>query len=180
MAGRFLIIFIDQSNFLAPIISIIHKPFLWYIINFSTFFWGTFYSNILSTQDFILIINNIEVIQLMPGCDGLYPILRMTFILILYPLPWRTKLWLLPLSWLIILFAATIHFLQLIPVAYQWPEYYTFSHNWISRFIFYLFYFLTWILWEKVGYPKKRWDIQDFRTIGSNKVCEWGVREQTL
>ena len=153
--GRYLILFLEESAFFSSLLFLLHQPFLWLIDHVSKGFLGLFYSNLTSSSDYIVSINNIEIIRLLPGCSGLDPIMRITFILLLYPLDWKTKSWLFPLSWFIILFAATIHFILLIPIAYHWPEYYSFSHNWLTRIIFYGFYFLIWLIWEKVGYPKK-------------------------
>ena len=150
--GRYVLLLYQGTTF----ISILHKPLLWFIDNIAIGFWSIFYPNLSSTADYIISINNMECIQLMPGCSGLHPILRMTFILLLYPIPWKIKSWLFPLSWIIILFAATIHFILLIPISYHWSEYYNFSHDWLTKIIFYGFYFLTWLLWEKVGYPKSK------------------------
>ena len=150
--GRYLLLLFEGTTLL----NYIHMPFLWTIDLVSTSFYGLFYNNITSSSDYIVSINNIEVIHLLPGCSGLHPFLRMTFILLLYPLPWKTKSLLFPLSWFIILFAATIHFIILIPINYHWPEYYSFSHNWFTKIIFYGFYFLIWLIWERVGYPKKK------------------------
>ena len=136
--------------------STLHQPLLCFIDYVAVGFWSIFYPNLSSTSDYIVSINNTECIQLLPGCSGLQPIMRMTFILLLYPIPWKIKSWLFPLSWAIILLAATIHFILLIPISYHWPEYYDFSHNWLTKIIFYGFYFLTWVLWERVGYPKKK------------------------
>lgn len=133
----------------------IHYPFLWAIFNLSIKFLKLIYSNLLPNQDFMVIIDNQQIIQLFSGCSGLDPLFRITIILLLYPLPWKTKSLLLPLSWLIIFFAASIHFILLIPVAYHWPDWYSFSHDWLTKIIFYGFYFLTWLLWEKVGFRKK-------------------------
>ena len=150
--GRYFFLLFKGTTFLSHL----HMPFLWFIDNVSVGFWGIFYYNLASTSDYIVSINNTECIQLLPGCSGFHPILRMTFILLLYPIPWKIKYWLFPLSWFIILFAATIHFILLIPIAYHWPEYYSFSHNWFTKVIFYGFYFLAWLIWERVGYPKKK------------------------
>ena len=150
--GRYVLLLFEKTTFF----SILHQPLLWFIDNLSIGFWSIFYPDLSSTSEYIVSINGFECIQLFPGCSGLHPILRMTFILLLYPIQWSKKIWLLPVSWLIILFAATIHFILLIPVSYHWPDYYDFSHNWLTRILFYGFYFLTWLIWEKVGYPKKK------------------------
>ena len=138
------------------LINYLHIPFLWSIDIVSTEFLGLFYSNLTSSPDYTISINNIEVIHLFPGCSGFHPILRLTAILLLYPIPWKYKSWLFPLSWLIILFAATLHFILLVPIANEWREYYSFFHNWLTKIIFYGFYFLIWLIWEKIGYPKKK------------------------
>ncbi|MFH1160103.1 MAG: exosortase/archaeosortase family protein [bacterium] len=149
--GRYFISFLERSALFSTLFTSLHQPFLWFIDKVSIGFWSFFYPGLSCAPDHIVIINNTKVIQLFPGCSGLQPMLRMTFILLLYPLPWKTKSWLFPLSWFIILFAATVHFILLIPIAYHWPEWYTFSHNWLTRIIFYSFYFLTWLIWEKIG-----------------------------
>ena len=154
--GRYIIIFLEEPRLFTSLFASIHQPFLWCINKVSTGFLGLCYHNLLSTSDYIISINNIEIIQLLPGCSGFHPILRLTFILLFFPIPWRTKSWLFPLSWLIILLAATIHFILLFLIANHWPEYYSFSHNWLTRIIFYGFYFLIWLIWERVGYPKKK------------------------
>ena len=154
--GRYIFRFLEFSSFFSEQFSFLHLPFFWFIDNISTGFMGLFYHNLSSNPEYIISINNNEVIQLGGGCTGLRPILRLTFILLLYPISWKTKSYLLPLSWFIILFAATIHYILLIPVAYHWPEYFSFSHNWLTMIIFYGFYFLTWFIWERIGYPKKK------------------------
>ncbi len=133
---------------------IFHHRLLWIIYRVSFNFWSLFYNNLSTSTPNTIVINNINVIQLYSGCSGLDPLFRITFILILYPLIWKTKIWLFPLSWFIILFAATFHFILLIPIACHYPEYYNLSHNWLTKIIFYGFFFLVWIIGERIGYPK--------------------------
>jgi len=147
--GRYFLLLFEGFLFF----SLLHEPFLFTVNQVSTAFLGLFYDNLTSTPEYIVWINNREVIRLAAGCSGLQPVLRITFILMLYPVSWKAKAWLLPLSWFILVVAAAIHFILLIPVAFHWPEYYSFSHNWGTRIIFYGFYFLTWRIWEKVGFP---------------------------
>lgn len=162
--GWFLILYLIAGQLYSIIISVlvkfipedvIHNPLLWIIYNTSVKFWGLFYPNLSTTAGYIVRINHVDVIQLFSPCSGLNALFRITIILLLYPLPWKTKFWLFPLSWFIILIAATIHFILLIPIACQWPDWYSFSHNWLTRIVFYGFYFLTWLMWEKVGYREK-------------------------
>jgi len=159
LAGRYLV---NSLNAIGAL-NWLHLPFLWFINTASVCFWGIFYDSVSSTPEYILSINDRSCIHLLPGCSGLLPTLRMTISLLLYPIPWKTKSWLFPLSWGIILLASTVHFILLIPISYHWPNYYDFSHNWLTKIIFYGIYFLTWLLWEKVGYPMNRKQDVEFK-----------------
>ena len=125
------------------------------ISNICTTTLSIFYQTITSTQDFVMIIGNESIIQLLPGCTGFNQVLRITFILLLYPISFRKKIFLLPLSWILIIFAAVIHFLMLIPIASDINQWYDFVHNWFSRFVFYAFFFINWLFWEKLILSKE-------------------------
>jgi exosortase/archaeosortase family protein len=98
----------------------------------------------------MIVIDGTRVIFLSKLCTGVDPMLRMTFIFLFYPMKFKTKLWVFPVSILIILLAATLHFMILIPIAYQAREWYEFSHDWVTKFIFYGFYFMVWLMWERI------------------------------
>ena len=152
--GKYLFLFLEEFTLFTTLELLLNKPLLWFIDKASVSFLGLFYHKLSSSPDYLIRIDNVEVIQLFSACSGLNPMLRMTFILIFYPIPWKIKLWLYPLSMAIILFAAIIHFIMLVPIANHWPKYYAFIHNWFSRVPYYGFYFLTWLIWEKAGFPK--------------------------
>lgn len=132
----------------------VHQPNLWIIFNCTVNILYLFYSDLSTIPDYIIIIGKLEIIHLNSGCSGLDPLFRITIALILYPLRWKTKIYLFPFSWFMILFAATVHFILLFFTSYYLPQYYALSHNWVTIFIFYMFYFFTWLIWEKVGYRK--------------------------
>ena len=107
------------------------------------------YPTIHTSLNHTIYIANDSPIQMLPGCTGLSQMLRLSFVLLFYPISWRQKNYLFIPSILIILFAATIHFLILIPISYQAPEWYKFSHDYFTKIIFFGFIFLCWIIWEK-------------------------------
>ena len=154
--GKYFLNGLEQTIFYPMIVSILLDPLLFSIDSLSTGFWGLFYNNLFSSSDYITCINNSEVLQLLPGCSGLKPLLRVTFILLIYPLPLKKKIYTFFISWLIIFFAATLHFIILVPIAFHWPEFYGFSHDKLSKILFYAFFFLNWIIWERIGYPKEK------------------------
>lgn len=146
---RYLQLFLDTSSFGQAILKPLHERFLFFITHSCCFLLQGFYPDIHVTINHTIIIMGKAPVQMLPGCTGLVLMIRLTFILTLYPLHWRRKLILWPLSLLILLFASTLHFLLLVPIAYQCPEWFDFAHNWLTRVIFYAFYFFCWLLWEK-------------------------------
>ena len=84
-----------------------------------------------------------------PGCTGLGHMIRISFVLLLYPMSWSKKCYLFFPSLLIIIFASTIHFLLLIPIAYHYPDWFAFAHNYFTKILFFGFIFLCWLIWEK-------------------------------
>ena len=147
--ARYPQFFLNSNFFHESLITTIHEQLAFFITHVCCFVLQIFYPDIHSTADHIIFINGKSLLQLLPGCSGLDPMIRLTFILLFYPLLWRKKAWLWPISLAILLFAATLHFLLLIPITYHVPEWYTFAHNWLTRIIFYGFYFLCWLMWEK-------------------------------
>jgi len=129
---------------LAPL----HERLSFFITHTCCFVLQVFYPDIHTSVNHTIFIAGKAPIQLFSGCTGLYQMIRLTFVLVFYPLPWRRKAILFPFSMGVLLFAASLHFLLLIPISYHFPEWYGFAHNWIALIIFYGFYFLCWVIWE--------------------------------
>ena len=147
--ARYPQFFLDEFYFSKTLLNTIHEQFAFFITHVCCFVLQIFYPDIHSSADHLIFITGKSLIQLQPGCTGLYPMIRLTFILIFYPLLWRKKAVLWPISMAILLFAATLHFVLLIPITYHASEWFNFAHNWLTRIIFYGFYFLCWLMWEK-------------------------------
>jgi len=107
------------------------------------------YPDIHTSMDHAIYIAGKATIRMFPGCSGLMPMIRLSFVLLFYPLPWYKKVYLWPLSMAILIFASTFHFILLVPIATSYPGWYSLAHNWLTRIIFYGFYFLCWMMWEK-------------------------------
>ena len=147
--GRYPQLLLDLSTFGQTVLLPLHSLLASLITNVCCFILSFKYADIHTSIKHTISIANQTPIQLLPGCTGLDPMIRLTFILLMYPIAWPKKLALWPISMIIIFIAATIHFLILIPISYSYPEHYAITHNWITRVIFYSFYFLCWIIWEK-------------------------------
>jgi len=146
--GRFPGIFLEKVNFINDILDRLHEKLSFTITHFCCFLLQGFYVNINTTLDHTIVINGNPIIHMLPGCTGLNSMFRLSFVLIFYPLTFLNKLYLLPLSLLIIFLASTVHFTLLIPIANSHPEFYVFAHNWPTRVLFYSSYFFCWLIWE--------------------------------
>jgi exosortase/archaeosortase family protein len=92
---------------------------------------------------------NGQALQEQPLCTALKQVFQMTLILILYPGPWKHKLWYIPVSSFFLLISAVIHLLILAVTLAEIPEHYSFMHLYISRWFFFGVYFLIWLYWEE-------------------------------
>jgi len=121
----------------------------------------------------ILTLPNGRSILLWPDCTGVKHSFEIIFIMILYPGPAKKKLWYIPLSVLVVLFSAMVHFLILSIVLAEKPEYFPFAHSQLSRWIFFFFFFLIWLFWEEVirkrDVGRRTWGRGDVGTLKNGK-----------
>ena len=118
-------------------------------------FFSLFYSDVSTIPNGIITISGQEVLQIIYGCTGIIQLFQITFILLFYPIKWRQKIYLFPLSIIIIFSATIVHFLILVPIAYHLPEYFSVFHDYTLRIFFFGIVFLTWLFWEKVRVEEK-------------------------
>ena len=113
-------------------------------------FFSLFYSEVSTIPNGIITISGQEVLQIIYGCTGIIQLFQITFILLFYPIKWRQKIYLFPLSIIIIFSATIVHFLLLVPITYHLPEYFSVFHDYTLRIFFFGIVFLICLLWEKV------------------------------
>ena len=81
------------------------------------------------------------------GCSGLKLMFQVTVLFLLFPGPWKHKLWYIPLGWLLMHLANLFRIVSLSVIVLWKPEYWDFSHDWILRPFFYLIIFGMWVIW---------------------------------
>lgn len=108
-----------------------------------------FYPDIHADKDFIISVHGRQYIQLLPVCNGLIHLIRIIIPLLLYPIKWRYKMILLPVTTVMMFFATLLHFMILTIIIFHAPGWYDFSHLYIAPAIFFGLNFLCWIIWEK-------------------------------
>ena len=81
------------------------------------------------------------------SCSGLKQFYQVLVLFILFPGPWKHKLWFIPLGCFIMFLTNVFRIVSLSVVLLWKPEYWQFSHDWILRPFFYVVLFMLWVWW---------------------------------
>jgi exosortase/archaeosortase family protein len=81
------------------------------------------------------------------SCSGLKQFYQVFVLFVLFPGPWKHKLWFIPMS-AFAMFVTNIFRIVTLSVIQSWrPEYFEFVHTWVLRPFFYVVLFGLWIWW---------------------------------
>ncbi len=83
------------------------------------------------------------------ACSGLKQFYQWTVLMLLFPGPWKKKLWYIPVGLLVIHIDNILRIIILSVVVVHWPQYWDFIHMWVLRPFFYIVIFLLWVIWEE-------------------------------
>ena len=83
------------------------------------------------------------------SCSGLKQFYEWLMLMILFPGPWKHKLWYIPLGIIVIHIENIFRIIILSVVLMHWPAQWDFIHMWIMRPFFYVVIFLLWLIWEE-------------------------------
>jgi exosortase/archaeosortase family protein len=101
------------------------------------------------TIDAIMYFSNNKAIEVNGTCSGLKQFYQWTLLMILFPGPWKKKLWFIPMGILIIHIVNVLR-IVILAVIMNWnPDVWKFSHDWILRPFFYVVIFTMWMVWEE-------------------------------
>lgn len=100
-----------------------------------------------------------------PECANLKQWMHWLFLMLLFPGPWKHKLWYIPAGLVVIQWANVVRICGIMMMMIHWPGIHirlfgldinTFhlGHDYIFKFFFYLVIFLMWVLWVEVFYNK--------------------------
>jgi len=81
------------------------------------------------------------------GCSGLKQMMQFTLLMMVFPGPWKKKLWFIPLGLLVMHLTNLFRMVGLAVVMNNWPQYWDFSHDNLFRPFFYVIIFLLWVWW---------------------------------
>lgn len=105
----------------------------------------------------IFVNNHNAYVEVSPGCTSLKQWMHWLFIMLLFPGPWKHKLWYIPLGLVFIQFINVIRIVGLALMIIPWPQHFHFFHDYIFKTLFYLGIFLMWFVWvEYFVLPKNK------------------------
>jgi len=81
------------------------------------------------------------------GCSGLKQMIQFALLMMVFPGPWRHKLWYIPLGIFIVHLTNLFRIIGLAVVLVNIPDYWDFSHDYIFRPFFYVIIFSLWVYW---------------------------------
>lgn len=86
-------------------------------------------------------------VQVVESCSGLKQFYQIIVLFVLFPGPWKHKLWYIPMS-ILIMHLVNITRIVILSVVVLWkPDYWHFIHDWVLRPGFYVVIFVLWVVW---------------------------------
>lgn len=83
------------------------------------------------------------------SCSGFKQIVQFVLLFIIYPGPWKHKVWVIPAGILIVHLTNLFRIAGLSVVMIHAPNAWEFSHDYLFRPFFYLVIFIIWMVWEE-------------------------------
>jgi len=97
----------------------------------------------------ILYFSNGSSVEVNGTCSGLKQFYQWTILMVLFPGPWKKKLWFIPMG-IVVIHIVNVLRLVILDVIMNWdPQVWYFSHDWILRPFFYVVIFAMWMVWEE-------------------------------
>ncbi len=87
-----------------------------------------------------------------PECASLKQWMHWIFLMVLFPGPWKHKLWYIPAGLVIIEWTNVVRICGVLMMQIPWPNSFHLAHDYIFKFFFYLVIFLMWMLWVEKFY----------------------------
>lgn len=83
------------------------------------------------------------------SCSGFKQMLQFGLLMMVFPGPWKHKLWYIPMGIFIMHLTNLFRITGLSVVIINWPEYWDFSHDYLFRPFFYVVIFSLWVIWTE-------------------------------
>ncbi len=94
--------------------------------------------------------------QVVWGCTGIKQAYIFFCIIAFYYGSWKHKLWYIPLGFLLIYLVNLARITLLLTIIEKHPNSFHFWHEEVTKYLFYIFLFLLWVVWNEVFVLRKR------------------------
>ena len=91
-----------------------------------------------------------------PECASLKQWMHWIFLMLLFPGPWKHKLWYIPAGLVIIEWTNVVRICGVLLMQVPWPNSFRLAHDYIFKIFFYFIIFLMWMLWVEKFYNKQK------------------------
>lgn len=82
-----------------------------------------------------------------PECASLKQWLHWLFLMLLFPGPWKHKLWYIPVGLVVVEWTNVVRICGVIMMQIPWPNSFHLAHDYIFKVFFYFIIFLMWVIW---------------------------------
>lgn len=89
-------------------------------------------------------------LEVAPGCTSLKQWMHWLFLMLLFPGPWKHKVWYIPMGLLVIQLVSVFRIVGLAVSLTFRPDQFDFFHDYIFKTVFYATIFLMWVIWVEV------------------------------
>ena len=90
------------------------------------------------------------------SCSGLKQFYQWVILMLLYPGPWKHKIWYIPVGLVIIHLVNIFRIVSMVFVTINILQHWDFTHDYILRPFFYVVMFGMWVLWNERFYNKSQ------------------------
>jgi exosortase/archaeosortase family protein len=107
-------------------------------------------------KNIISFTSNGRAMEINESCSGFKQMYQVLVLFLLFPGPWRHKLWFIPAGMIAMFLTNVVRVVLLSVAMIYWPEQWDFIHLWVLRPVYYVVIFFLWVLWvEKFGGMKR-------------------------
>ncbi|MFZ4548065.1 MAG: archaeosortase/exosortase family protein [Bacteroidales bacterium] len=93
------------------------------------------------------------------SCSGFKQMWQVLILFLLFPGPWKQKVWYIPMGLLSMFLFNIVRIVALSFAMLYWPQHWDFIHLWVLRPVYYFIIFILWVIWvEKYGGMKRYFD----------------------
>ena len=91
-------------------------------------------------------------VTIAPECASMKQWMHWLFLMLIFPGPWKHKLWYIPAGLVIIEWTNVVRICGVLLMQIPWPNSFHFAHDYLFKAFFYFVIFLMWVLWVEKFY----------------------------